>query len=198
VLILRDPAYNIGHWNLPDRPVAVRGGTVMIGERRARLVRFSGFDPERPERATRHNDRLTRANLGDAAALFGRYAALLETAGDSDLRLLPYGFGFFDNGVPIPDVAREIYAELGDSSDRFGDPFATMTPSSFYSWLLEPASEASALPNFWYRVWLRRQDLRAAFAAPDGAPSRQYIDWILQHGMRDVSAAVEFTPEARA
>ena len=70
VSVVRDPAYNVAHWNLPERDLM-----------RSRFVHFSGFDPDRPDHVTRYTDRVSMASLGDGAALFAEYAALLRNAG---------------------------------------------------------------------------------------------------------------------
>ena len=80
VFILRDPRYNVAHWNLPERDVS-----------NCRLMHFSGFDPDRPEVVTRHSSRLEMRSIGEAAALFRLYAKLLEGEGYHETR--PWSFG---------------------------------------------------------------------------------------------------------
>ena len=70
VFVVRDAAYNVAHWNLPERALAA-----------ARFVHFSGFDPERPSRVTRYSGRVEAESLGAGAQLFADYAALLHAAG---------------------------------------------------------------------------------------------------------------------
>jgi len=64
VSILRDPAYNVAYWNLPERDLD-----------NVALFHFSGFDPSKPERMTRYAPELT------AGPFFTRYATLLREAG---------------------------------------------------------------------------------------------------------------------
>ena len=62
--VLRAPDVNVGHWRLPlDAP--------------PRLMHFSGFDPARPDRVSRHSD----APAGPLAPLLARYADALRAAG---------------------------------------------------------------------------------------------------------------------
>lgn len=63
VSVIRDPGANIGHWNLPER---------LSDERR--LFRFSGLDPDRPDRVTVYSERLSMDDLDDAEG-FIRWAA---------------------------------------------------------------------------------------------------------------------------
>ena len=52
VALVRDPGANIGHWNLAERHVEVRGAQVLVDGQPASLVRFSGHDPDTPEALT--------------------------------------------------------------------------------------------------------------------------------------------------
>lgn len=70
VSIVRDPAYNVAHWNLPERDLM-----------RSRFLHFSGFDPDRPDHVTRFSNRIPISALGEGAALFAEYATLLRSAG---------------------------------------------------------------------------------------------------------------------
>lgn len=68
--IIRDPRFNVGHWNLPERDAVDD----------VRLFRFSGFDPEQPRSVTRYATRHDAASMR-CGALFERYARLLMDAG---------------------------------------------------------------------------------------------------------------------
>lgn len=132
--IVRDPGVNVGHWNLPERRIAVRGGRVTACGAPCRIFRFSGYDPERPERITRYSPAAV-AEAGQAAEVFGRYQRLLEECGWRRSRALPYAWDSFDNGEPVSYEARRLYRELGDAARRFGDPFRTAGADTFHAWL---------------------------------------------------------------
>src|SRR5581483_10028432 len=57
VCILRDPAYNIAYWNLHGRKIALNNGKVFVNGLPCRFFHFSGFDPEKPEIVSRHQNR---------------------------------------------------------------------------------------------------------------------------------------------
>ena len=132
--ILRDTGYNVAHWTMPERAIRMQEGRAFVGSVPCRLFHFSGFDPDRPERVTRYSTRLTMSDLGDASQLFARYTALLESAGYRDVRAWPYAWSHFDNGEPISAEARRAYREMGDATQRFGDPIETAPAGSFYRW----------------------------------------------------------------
>ena len=123
----RDPGLNAGHWELPERLERAPA---------PRLVHFSGYDPAAPDAASRHVPGLGVAELGPAAQLFARYAALVEAAGHEQARLLPRRFDSFADGSPVTPAARALHRELGEGADRFGDPFRS-GPGSFQAWLAE-------------------------------------------------------------
>jgi len=92
VAMVRDPGFNVAHWNLPDRTVRTDGDAITVDGRPCRFVRFSGFDPRRPERPTRYFARLSMEALGDAAILFRRYNELLHAAGWQETSRWPYAY----------------------------------------------------------------------------------------------------------
>ena len=71
--VLRAPDVNVGHWRLPvtERP---------------RLMHFSAFDPDRPDRVSRHSDEPP----GALAPLLAGYARALRAAGWEQTRALPW------------------------------------------------------------------------------------------------------------
>lgn len=131
--IVRDPGVNVGHWNLPERRIEVRGGRVTACGEPCRIFRFSGYEPEHPERITRYS-KAKVAEAGGAAEVFARYQRLLEECGWRETRELPYAWDFYDNGGRISREARRLFREMGDGARRFGDPFRTGA-DSFHAWL---------------------------------------------------------------
>ena len=190
VAIVRDPGANVGHWSLPERRIAVAGDAVTVDGLPCRLFRLSGYDPDRPDAVTRYHDRLRTTDVGDAARLFERYREELADAGHATTRHLPYAYSRFDNGVEIPADARRSYLELGDAARRFGDPFATAGPGSFWSWLTS-TDGAGPLTRLWASVHARRADLRDAYPDPAGRDRDAFADWIADHGRAEHAIPAE-------
>jgi hypothetical protein len=185
--VLRDERVNVGHWNLPERSVED-----------CRLFRFSGYEPDAPERATRYADRLATSALNGASEHFARYRAALLSAGWEDAREWPYAFDRFADAVPIPPVARLLHEDLG--GERFAaDPFATGA-GSFAAWLREPVDERwPALSRLWLELHGRRDDLRATYPDPLGADRRDFARWTRHTGAdeHDVPAALDVRESRR-
>jgi hypothetical protein len=198
VCILRDPSCNVAHWNLPDRSVTVAGGQVLVEGQSCTLFRFSGYEPDSPKVPTKYSGRLTWENIGPARQVFDRFRVGLEEAGYHTTKSWPYAYGFFDNGVPVPDVARSIYLGLGEDVERFGDPLRSASRESYFSWLSESTdSEQGSLrvPRLWYGIHQSRPDLRTAFPDPLGTDRSAFLSWIACSGLTEYRHAHRFAPD---
>ncbi len=78
-------------------------------------------------------------DIGDGARLFEQYSELVNANGYQNSHGWPYAFGYFNNGVKIPDIARRMYHRLGKDRRKFGNPFATESKNCFLNWLNSPA-----------------------------------------------------------
>lgn len=133
--IVRDPGVNIGHWNLVERPIVRVSGSYRTRGHRVRIVRFSGYDPARPEMVSRYNLTLRVSDTGDASSIFHRYHRLLLEFAWEETSRLPYAWDFFHNGVPIRVEMRRLYRGFPDAGRRWADPFRTTGQGTFYGWL---------------------------------------------------------------
>jgi hypothetical protein len=186
VELLRDPAYNIAHWNLPERKVEVVAGEARVDGRPVLLFRFSGFDPDHPDQPTRYFDHLQMSEIGDAAKLFYRYLEMLDEEGWWETRELPYAWDRFDNGVPIPDLLRDLFRELEHAGTGFESPFSSTRPVGFYRWLTtrtDAAPDAAGVTNLWFSVWQRRPDLQKTYPNPLGDDRDAFLAWTRSTGV---------------
>jgi hypothetical protein len=189
--VLRDPAFNVAHWNLPER-----GGVLdRAGHRSAcRLIRFSGYDPGDPCVPTQYTRRLTWETIGRARDIFDRYRRALMADGWEETRDWPYAYGAFDNGIPVPDCTRHVYLGLGPTAEAFGDPLVTAPATSFFRWLQEPARDteppASAISRLWHTIYTWRPDVQRAYPDIFAADRDGFLAWVRasgvhEHGIRD-------------
>jgi hypothetical protein len=184
VHVLRDPTINVGHWNLAERRARIGDGRVMAGDEPCRLFRFSGYSPAAPAQVTAYIPGRTTADVGAAQAVFERVAAELAAAGWPESSPWPYAYDRFDDGVPIPPIARSIHRELGLQAARFGDPFARDAPGGFAAWLGEPV-DGTPITRLWQVIFEQRADLRDAFPDPLGADRDGFLRWTAQSGARE-------------
>jgi hypothetical protein len=187
VHIVRDAGCNTAYWNLPERSLT-----------RCRFFHFSGFEPERPRTLTRYTSRITMENFGPAAALFAGYVDLLRTEGYFACRDWPYAFGAFDNGVPIPDLARRIYHDMSAAADQFGDPFQVSGSHSYFRWLNEPVKgpygSRGAVTRLWNAAYRERPDLQLAFPDIFASDNRAFRKWIAVSGRKEHNIDEAFAP----
>lgn len=195
--IVRDPGVNVAYWNLPERGLHRDARGWRVGDGPCRFFHFSGFDPSEPSRLSRHARSLA---LGDAEpaveALTQDYMARLRAAGLDDTRDRPYSFGEFDDGIPVPAVARGLWRALApEVAAPFGDPFATGR-GTFVAWLQDADPEPGpgrGLSRLWRAIYRQRGDLQQAFADPAGADRERWQDWVRTFGIHEHRVDVRLT-----
>ncbi len=147
VQIAREPIYNVAYWNLGQRhPERGPDGRYVIAGRRLAFVHFSGLPFDDLERVSRYQDRVRLAQRPELRPLFEDYRARVWAAGHAERRHLPYAFGCFDDGQPIPELARRVLQRVDPQGLRWPDPFRT-GPGSLLAWLTEPLPFAGGCLN---------------------------------------------------
>jgi hypothetical protein len=131
VRIVRDPGYNVASWNVGRRKLAIDlDGTVLAGGQPLRFFHFTKFGSI--------GDVMTQRYAGDNVEVYelqAWYQRMLERQ-RADVPSDWWHYGRFEDGTPIPAVARKIYRGRGDLEDAFPDPFAT-GDESLLTWLRE-------------------------------------------------------------
>lgn len=190
VHILTHPGYDVAYWNLHERRVKA-GDPVLVNGRPLVFFHYSGIDPERLQDVSRHQDRYRLAQLGEAAALFESYAKLVIEAGYREAGEWRYAFAAFDDGTPIPDIARDLYRRLGSGRAAFGNPFAVA--DGFKAWLNRPYGPRSGgLSRLLQHLWSTRPELQAGI--PDLGPRSRasFARWLEDYGAADYGLAPYF------
>jgi hypothetical protein len=120
--ILRSSRLNVASWNVSTRRVTgsvpddVRVDGAALG-----FYHFTGFDSgAHREMAWKH-----AADQPAVRALIEWYAATIARHGRDPLAAVPWAFGRFAGGQPVPAAARIVYRERIDLQQAFPDPFAT-------------------------------------------------------------------------
>lgn len=189
VYVLNDPGYNVAYWNLHGRRITLTPDGPRSNDRPLTFFHFSGIDPENLRPVSKHQDRFVLSDLGGAADLYKLYAEKVLNAGYQETRSWPYVFGFFDNGVRIPNAARAIYMQLGQRQKRrFGDPFRTAGEDSFFHYLNEPRApgQGPSLSRLLGHLYEQRPDLLRLFPDVDGKDYLDYCGWLLQFGRHEL------------
>jgi len=195
VHVLKDPGYNVAYWNLHSRRVEL-GEEFRVNGRPLAFFHFSGIDPLMLENLSRHQDRFRLSDIGDAAELYRGYARLLADQGHAETGSMSYSYGTFDDGTPIPDVARDLYRSLGDGRGRFGDPFAVA--GGFKGWLNRPYGvHPTRLTRLAHHIWSAQEHLRIAFPDPTGEHTQGLIDWLEEYGAAEYRLTEDFLAPMR-
>jgi glycosyltransferase involved in cell wall biosynthesis len=184
VVIVRDPGCNVAYWNLAQRHVTASADGWRVNGQPLTFYHFSGLAIEDIEQISIHQNRYTLAQLPDLRPLLQHYHSRLQAHGHATARRWPYSFRQFDNGVAIPDLARQLW-RTNDGEQRWATPFETAVPDSFFQWLNQEADQSAEdallLSNLAMEIYRQRGDLQQAFPDVLGAHRRPFIEWFAQN-----------------
>jgi glycosyltransferase involved in cell wall biosynthesis len=184
VAIERNPGWNVAYWNLNHREVT-RGadGITRVDGEPLLFFHFSGFAPG-AKLLSKHQDRFTMDGLPPAVrALADDYAAELTRNGLEACRSLPYAFGRFPSGAPIPDLVRRCYREEFPWDEPHPDLWTAAGERFLVEWLNRPSPAhgrspyVTRLAGTLYRL---RADLQAAFPDVGGKHGKGYAHWFVE------------------
>src|SRR6185369_1187494 len=186
----RDPGCNAAYWNLMHRTLLQRDGIwwVDAGETAGpgggnlvplRFFHFSGYSLDRPEQVSKYQNRFALDDRPDLQPLFREYGERLTAAGHRELSRLPYRFGVFDEGTPVPALARVALRNADPEGRRWPNPFATTGADPFLDWLRAPdlPGHAIFLPRLALYLWDDRPDLQQAFPRPGSKDRARFAEW---------------------
>ncbi|MEM7585109.1 MAG: glycosyltransferase, partial [Acidobacteriota bacterium] len=187
IFILTHPGYNVAYWNLNGRTVTVDTEGPKANGKPLIFFHFSGVEPESIDNVSKHQDRFLLSDIGEAAQLFRRYRDLVISAGYHEAKPWPYAYATFDNGAPIPGMARSLYHSLSPAKRRrFGDPFAVEGKNSYFKWLNQPRGKANAKPPYLsrllYHLYQTRPDLRRSFPDVERKDFPGFCSWLADYG----------------
>ncbi|MEK6277267.1 MAG: glycosyltransferase [Actinomycetota bacterium] len=137
--ILRDPGYNVAYWNLPSRRIERRGDGYLVNGRPLRFFHFSGYEPERPRRLSRHQDRIRLSEEPAVRELCDRYAVQLREHGYEEARAVPYGLDRTAAGQSLDPQARELYRTAVEQGGVRASLFTREGLAEFERWEGGPA-----------------------------------------------------------
>lgn len=146
--IFRDPGYNVGWWNLEERPLSLREGTWMAGDVPLVLMHYSGVRPAKPKNAGEDLPYLVYAKTNAVVeqpeqmtlirTLEKEYVDDLMAAGYAELSKVPYGYDVTASGRTLSPLDRRRYRELVLSAEMEGRtaPLPDELPREPLSWKL--------------------------------------------------------------
>lgn len=184
VELVTDPGYNVAYWNLHERRIQLRPKPRVNGKP-LRFFHFSGYDPHRPETLSKYQDRFVMSRNGAARRLLAMYRNFLLDEGYTESSRWPYAHDYFDNGVRITPIMRDLYESLGERQRWFDNPFDTRSERSFFRWMNAPVNGGRSGPpsvsNLLYYLWSSQPYLRGAFRWIAGRDREPFLAWVARH-----------------
>ena len=181
--VLRDQSYNVAFWNLHERDIEPVDDGFAVNGRPAGFFHISGFDPERPDRLSKHQTRTAVVPGTGLHRLLSHYASRLKHFGWDQSHAEEYGYERFSDGVRIHPYLRKLYLDLPpETRTRFGDPFTELGPGGFRDWATRPREESGGLSYFLQEVYGARVDLQEAFPDVRGRDREHFLEWARTQG----------------
>jgi glycosyltransferase involved in cell wall biosynthesis len=187
--ILRHPGYNVAYWNLGERRIERSDVGYQVNGEPLVFFHFSGVMPHHREIFSKHQDFFTPRNIGPANHLLQSYIVEVSERGHAELERIACSYSLFENGVPIPALARSLFRR---DEARFSNPYRTV-----FQALREPSTEVSPNPGgvvtlAAHQLWRLRADLQQAF--PIDTPQGQLglAEWFVRHGCAECRLDLEF------
>jgi hypothetical protein len=201
---LRNPAYNVGYWNLPERTLHEEADGWYVDDQPLVFFHYSGYEPERPWAISKHlgsDPRLLFSERPDVLALCRSYDAQLWSAGygaDSS----EYWYNRLPNGIAIDSRMRRLYRSALLYSASFDDPpppmpFTQDGADLVIAWLNSPSAlfEGPAPQSRYLEsIWQERDDLKVPFLRVHGDDSDDFVEWVRLFGHLEADIPPEMLP----
>lgn len=182
LIILNDPGCNVAYWNLHERVLKRNpDGSITADGVPLCFFHFSGIVPSRPKKLSKYQNRYRLRELGDVGVqLFRTYCGLLAENGHAYFRTIPYAWGRYPDGTPIPRAARRLYALRKDAGEE-PKPF-----DKDLSYVNGPeptlGGDGLEISRLMAEIWRERPDLQAVFDLNTEAGRVGMRRWFIKHG----------------
>lgn len=181
--VLRDQGVNVGHWNLTTNAVGRTTSGLTIDGTPLRLMHFSGFRPQKPDRMTDYPHWPVRPAMttDPILELCAHYADRLKVAGWTPQR----GAVREIAGIALTrEIQWALRAALVESERVGAAPDSgPKDPEALLRWLRTPVGVGSVS---WYLWGLHQSQPNIAEAFPDinGTDQAAYLCWAATEGVR--------------
>jgi len=201
VFINRDPGWNVAYWNLSHRSLKDDKGQITVNGEPLTFFHFSGFSPNE-KTLSKHQNRFTRKNAGEVVSrLCDHYAEDLLKNGMEEYQKIPYAYGFFPTGVPIPELARYIYRDEHDWENDTNDLWTTQGAFNFMGYLNEPITlsglRLDCITRLAYKLYRSRADLQECFPDLTGFDQIRFAHWFVDNAAEQTDMADVFIAPVR-
>jgi len=204
---LRNPAYNVAYWNLPERVLHEEAGRWFVGDEPLVFFHYSGYSPNRPWAVSKHlgsEPRVLFSERPDVLALCQSYDAKLRAAGFGTDRS-EYAYHRLPTGARLNTRMRRLYRSALLDTASFDDPpppmpFTEDGARAVLAWLNSPSAlfEGPAPQSRYVEsLWQERDDLKISFPRPHGEDAEGLITWVHEFGQFEEDVPPEMLPSGR-
>lgn len=153
VYILKDPVYNVAYWNLHERPLSIKNGSLFVENSPVVFYHFSGFDPVK---ISRHQNRFIVKNMPGLIDLFKKYEDILKSNRLEKIKKMSYFFGRIGcTEILIPDFIRRF---LDSQTFKLGH---YDSGEIIYDFLIK--ERTPGIKEIFNIIYFSREDLKSAF-----------------------------------
>ncbi len=188
--VLRDPGCNAGFWDVPNRPLTGGPGAYAVAGSPLRCFHFSGFDPDRPDALSAHQDRVDLAEQPVLAGLVRDYAEELHAAGHAAMAAR--------RPAVLTTLARRLYREGRAAGELRRGLTSRAGEAELAAWLAEPADAGAwaGLTRYLLAFHAASPELRSAFPDLDGPGALACAEWLRAHADRHPDLPAALVPAA--
>lgn len=187
VFILHHPGYNVAYWNLKHRKVTRQDSGFFVNEKRLVFFHFSGVNPSNLSVLSKHQDRFTLKNIGDASLLVEGYAKAVLDQGFEETKKWIYYYNQFIDGVKISDFMRIAYRNQKELQEVLGnDPF--VSSEYILNTQYREQDRPKRLPlvtHIMFTLWQSRPDLQTVFLDIWNRDRMAFCNWFVDSAERE-------------
>ena len=188
--VLRDPGCNAGFWDVPNRPLTGGPRSYAVAGVPLRCFHFSGFDPDRPDVLSAHQNRVDLADHPPLAGLVRDYARELHEAGHAAMAA--------QRPAAFTTLMRRLYRE-GRAAGALRHPLTSRAgEAELAAWLGEPASRGAwaGLTRYLLAFHAASPQLRREFPDLGGSGALACAEWLRAHADRHPDLPAAMAPAA--
>jgi GT2 family glycosyltransferase/glycosyltransferase involved in cell wall biosynthesis len=185
----RDPGVNAGYWRAAGSSFELRDGAPTVDGVPLRTFHFTGFDPERPERLSKYDNRTSLQHEPALTRICEQFAECLREADHEQCSRWPYGFAKTASGAPMSALLRELWDRAHAAGAVQATPFTPDGERALLGWLGEPedatAAAAEALSRYLTALHAATPDLQERFPDPSGEDRDALLAWASEQAERE-------------
>lgn len=174
--ILRHPGYNVAYWNLANRNLRKQLNGWYVDDKSLVFFHFSGVNPTDNSVVSKHQNRFSRENCGETKLLIDQYLNILDKNNNKYWSNLPYAYGYFGSGEPIPQILRR-----GPPANE-ENPFAAPN-LKYWNAPSERIDQDTdyIFTRFMVAIHSKRQDLRDTFSLSTRTGRVAFRNWFARN-----------------